>query len=175
MRLFAGTFITQSNSDLGLFQYRLGSKNGQYNYGMEQSLMGRGANTGLWSSNITTGEDNMKLKGTLGNFSKGFLIANLSSNLPGKIPFRPYADLCLMQKGNLVDQNSNKANFIYSGGLAIDIIPKMLIIYLPLIQSKAIEISQGNQKINTFGQRICFTLALNEFEPHKLFKQIKLF
>ncbi len=175
VRLFAGTFITQSNSDLGLFQYRLGSKNGQYNYGMEQSLMGRGANTGLWSSNITTGEDNMKLKGTLGNFSKGFLIANLSSNLPGKIPFRPYADLCLMQKGNLVDQNSNKANFIYSGGLAIDIIPKMLIIYLPLIQSKAIEISQGNQKINTFGQRICFTLALNEFEPHKLFKQIKLF
>ena len=175
VRLFAGTFITQSNSDLGLFQYRLGSKNGQFDYGMEQSLMGRGASTGLWSNNITPGDDNMKLKGNLGNFSKGFLVANLSSNLPGKIPLRPYADLCFMQKGNLKDKNGNEPNFIYSGGLAMDIIPKMLSIYLPLIQSKAIEASQKNQNIKSFGQRICFTLALNEFEPHRLFRRIKLF
>lgn len=172
VRLFAGTFITKSNSDLGLFMYRLGGKNGTYDYGMEQTLMGRGAGSGLWSSNITSGDDNMKLKGNIGNFTKGFVVMNLSSNLPGKLPLKPYADFCFMQKELI---NNNEQNLIYSGGIALDIIPKMFTIYLPIVQSKAIDEVQGNQNIGSFGKRICFTLVLNEFEPHKLFKRIKLF
>jgi len=173
IRLFTGTFISNDKNGLGLFQYRLGSKNGDFDYGMEQSLMGRGAKTGVWSSHITPGEDNMKLKGSFGEFSNGFVTINLSSNLPGKIPLRPYADIALMQGGFQFD--TKKENFVYSGGVALDIIPKMFIIYFPLVQSQSIMDVQENQKIDNFGKRICFTLVLNDFEPHKLFKRIKLF
>ncbi|MFM9944899.1 MAG: M1 family metallopeptidase [Bacteroidia bacterium] len=175
IRVFAGSFLSNSKGNSGLFHYRLGSKNGQFDYGMENSLAGRGATTGIWSSHITPGDDNMKLKGTLGNFTKAFVVLNLSSTLPGKIPLKPYLDLCYMQDEFLLNSNNQPQKFVYSGGIAIDIIPKMFTIYFPLVQSKVIDDTQNIQNINSFGQRICFTLVLNDFEPHTLFKKIKIF
>jgi hypothetical protein len=155
--------------------YRLGGKNGEFDYGMENTLIGRGATSGLWNGNLTPGEDNMKLKGNLGNFNKGFVVLNLSSNLPGKIPIRPYADFCFMQDEIFFNSNKKALKMVYTGGIAIDIIPKMFSVYFPLIQSKALTDAQDLQMISTFGQRICFTIVLNDYEPHRLFKRVKLF
>ncbi len=176
IRIFAGTFSTKSHRDLGIFMYRLGAKNGQFDYGMENTLMGRGADDRLWGSQITQGDDNLKIKGNMGNFTKGFITFNLSSNLPGKIPLRPYADMCFMKDELFFDIDNKPVKYIYSGGIALDIIPKTFIIYFPLVQSPVIEERQNLvQNINSFGQRICFTLILNDFEPHRLFKRVKLF
>jgi hypothetical protein len=175
VRLFAGTFISDDKSSNGLFMYRLGGKNGEFDYGMQNTLVGRGATSGIWTSSITPGDDNMKLKGNLGNFNKGFIILNLSSHLPGKIPFRPYADFCFMQDELFFNSNGKAVKMVYTGGIAIDIIPKTFSIYFPLLQSKELSDVQDLQKISTFGQRICFTLVLNDYEPHRLFKRIKLF
>ncbi len=174
-RLFAGTFISDNKTSNGQFMYRLGGKNGEFDYGMENTLIGRGATSGLWNSNLTPGEDNMKLKGNLGNFNKGFVVLNLSSNLPGKIPIRPYADFCFMQDEIFFNSNKKALKMVYTGGIAIDIIPKMFSVYFPLIQSKALTDAQDLQMISTFGQRICFTIVLNDYEPHRLFKRVKLF
>ncbi len=173
--VFAGTFISKTGFDNGLFMYRLGALNGKYDYGFEQSLIGRGANSGLWNSQITSKDDFLKLKGDLGNINKGFLVLNLTSTLPGKIPIRPYLDFCLLQNSHLVNSDNTPQKLIYSGGIAVHIIPKIFIIYLPLLQSSAIVETQSLQNLNSFEKRICFTLILNEIEPHKLFRQIKLF
>lgn len=175
VRLFAGTFISDDKSNNGLFMYRLGGKNGEFDYGMENALIGRGANSGAWSNNLTPGDDNMKLKGNLGNFNKGFIVLNLSSNLPGKILFRPYADMCFMQDEMFFNSANEAQKFVYTGGIAMDIIPKMFSIYFPLVQSQVFTNAQNFQQISTFGQRICFSLVLNDFEPHKLFRRAKLF
>ena len=176
IRAFCGTFYSKTGFDNGLFMYRLGSKNGAFDYGMDQSLMGRGANSGLWSRGITPGEDNMKLNGTIGNFSKPFITLNLNSTLPGKIPFRPYADLCYTSDKNFIDKNNKVQHFMFSAGISLPIIPKVFEIYFPLVQSKVLdEYQKSANNIDNFGERICFTLILNEFEPHKLFKRIKLF
>ncbi len=175
LRAFAGNFISNGKADNGLFMYRLGSKNGEFDYGMEHTLAGRGANTVVWQNAITPGDDHMKLKGNLGNFLKGFLTINVSSHLPGKIPFRPYADFCLMQKSAITDKNGKEVPMIYSAGIALDIIPESFIIYFPLSQSVALNDMQANQRIHSFGNRICFSLILNDLEPHRLFKRVKLF
>lgn len=179
MRMFAGTFYAQTykngQSGNGLFKYRLGSKNGQFDYGMDHTLVGRNAKTGLWSSAITPGEDNLKLKGALGNFSKPFVTLNLDSDLPGKLPIRPYVDLCYTKEDFLKDKNGKVENLVYSGGIAFMILPDVFEVYFPLFQSKSINDIQNLQGIKTFGQKICFTLILNEFEPHRFLKRIKLF
>lgn len=165
-RFFTGNLYGDSTH--GLFNYRMGYKNGIVDYGMQQVLMGRGAETGIWSRNITPGEDEMKIKGWVANFTKPFIVLNLSSTLPGKIPLRPYADLCLNQDKDNFDNNT----FIYTGGVAVYIIQDILEIYFPIVQSKIIEDYSGNKN---FGQKICFSLNLNLLEPHNLFKKIKLF
>ena len=171
IRAFCGTFYSKTGFDNGLFMYRLGSKNGAFDYGMDQTLMGRGAESGLWSRNITPGEDNMKILGTMGNFTKPFLSLNVNSTLPGKIPFRPYLDLCF-NNNDLFNES-----LIYTAGICLPLIPEIFIVYFPLTQSKYITDTQAQKgnDITNFKQRICFTLVLNEFEPHKLFKRIKLF
>jgi hypothetical protein len=179
MRMFAGTFYAQTykngQSGNGLFKYRLGSKNGQFDYGMDHTLIGRDAKTGLWSSAITPGEDNLKLKGALGNFSKPFVTLNLDSDLPGKLPIRPYVDLCYTNEDFLKDKNGKVENLVYSGGIAFMLFPDVFEVYFPLFQSKSINDIQNIQGIKNFGQKICFTLVLNEFEPHRFLKRIKLF
>ncbi len=175
IRLFAGTFISKDGFDNGLFMNRLGAKNGKYDYGFDESLIGRGAQTGLWSSQITSADEHLKLKGDLGNMSKGFLALNLRSTLPGKIPLRPYADFCLLQNSQLKTKQSEPQYLVYSGGIAVHIIPHIFTIYLPLFQSSAIVNAQNLQNIKSFEQRICFSLILNEFEPHRFFKKFRLF
>ncbi|MCC6722305.1 MAG: M1 family metallopeptidase [Bacteroidia bacterium] len=168
VRFFTGTFFSKQGFDNGLFMYRLGSKNGLYDYNFDNALAGRGANSGLWSRNIIAGEDNMKLVGTLGNFSKAFATLNLSTTIPGKIPLRFYSDFCFMRDSLLYNTKGNPQMFIFSSGIAIDVIPDILIIHIPFIQSEALS-------NNKFGDNICFTLKLNELEPHNLIKKIKLF
>jgi hypothetical protein len=176
IRAFAGTFIGSTGGNFGLFKYRLGSKNGQYDYGMEEPLMGRGATSGLWSHNIVGGGDKMKLNGTLGNFTKAFATVSLTSTLPGKIPFQPYVDLCYMQDDILLNSSNKYEHFIYSGGISLVLIPQIFEVHFPLVQSQVIsDVQKLSSNINTFGKRICFTLVISEFEPHKLFKRIKLF
>lgn len=176
VRLFCGTFKSKSTGLNDIFLYRLASKNGQFDYGMEQSLMGRGANTGLWSRNIIQGEDNFKLNSVVGNFVKPFAVLNLSSTLPGKIPIRPYADLCYTSDDHFETEDRKTEHFLYSAGISLPIILKTFEIYFPLVQSGSINNFQSiSSGIDSFGERICFTLVLNDFDPHRLFKKIKLF
>lgn len=169
IRFFTGTFIAKKGFDNGLFMYRIGSKDGSFDYNFDNVLAGRKASAGVWSRHVLQGDDNMKLLGTLGNFTNAFATLNLSTTIPGKIPVRLYSDFCIMTDTLFYKKNNSPQKFIFSGGVAIDVIPDIFIIYIPLFQST--ELSD----ISNFGERICFTLKLNELEPHKLIKKINLF
>lgn len=169
VRLFAGTFFAKKGFDNGLFMYRLGSKDGSFDYNFDNVLAGRKATSGLWSRHVTQGDDNMKIIGTLGNFTNLFATLNMSTSIPGKIPIRLYSDFCIMTDTLLLKSNGSPQKFIFSGGIALDVIPEIFIIYIPLVQSSELA------NMSNFGERICFTLNLNVLEPHSLLKKIKLF
>ncbi len=159
IRIFIGTYLKEPIS--GLYQYRMGSQSGRYDYTFDQTVMGRNAEDGVFKQQVLNTDMYIKEVGNFGNIPGWTAAANLKSNLPGKIPISLYLDIFTFKDIEVTANNNDGEKFGYSGGLSVDIIPKVFEIYVPLIGSGFMAETQKFQHIEKFGQRITFMLNLN--------------
>lgn len=180
IRGFAGVFVKEAKNAAGLFDFAAGSYNGRFDYLFDQSMMGRNASFGLFQNQVLTTESAQKFTGSFGSASQWQLALNLKSTLPGKIPVQLYTDAVTFNGiENLGYTNAGgtfvTAKLFYQAGLAFVIIPQILEINIPLMQSEVITKMQEFQGIDKFQERISFSLHLNMLDPRVLLRNIKLF
>lgn len=177
LRFFAGGFLKNENS--GTFPplpdaFNL-SAQGYNDYRFDDFYFGRSENTGLLANQIGGGEGGMKFP--IGNaFSLGRsgsyiaalnLRADLPKKLTGKIPLKPYFDIGYFHSEvPFID----KHNFLWSGGLLLEILGGRAEVYFPVISSK--EIQDRFKERGNYFQRIGFKIDLNNLNPWELLEDI---
>jgi hypothetical protein len=92
------------------------------------------------------------------------LKADLPMNLPLNIPIKPYLDF-----GVFDHKISGELEFVYNGGIALDLFDGILGVYFPLFGTEALMSQQPN-----FGSRISFNLDLNRLNGFEALRNISM-
>lgn len=172
VRLYAGYFLDEA--DNGIYHFRLGSEGGKYDYTFDRTLMGRGANEGLFNHQVLISGAQTKLTGNLGNINSWVAALNVSADLPWKGPLKIYADLFTFNDIDQFPNNTNGDKFGYSGGLSLELIPSVFEIFIPLVNSTFIEDSQKSLGYGGFADKISFRFNMNLLSPEELVEFLKM-
>ena len=169
IRLFAGSFLAHDDVEFGAYPLTLTSQ-GFNDWYYDDFYFGRSEQSGFLSHQINLGNGGFKVPlnaGAFGN-SNNFLVAlNLKSDLPFKLPIKPYLDLAVLN--DTAPTASSDFNFFYNAGLAIDLFDGMLGVYFPLLGTAALMNQQPN-----FGSRISFNIDLNRLNGFEAMRNISL-
>jgi len=170
VRLYGGIFLDEPLD--AFYGFRLGTQGGRYDYTFDHVVMGRGANEGVYSQQSVLYGPSLKLNGNLGAISSWVASCNITVDLPLKGPVQLYADLFTFRNIQRYPNNTAGDKFGYSGGIKLELIPSMFDIYIPLLNSEFIQLSQKNLGYDKFVEKISFQLNLNLLEPQKLLELI---
>lgn len=169
IRLFAGSFLAHNDVEFGRYPLTLTSQ-GFNDWYYNDFYFGRSAQNGLLSQQINLGNGGFKVPVNAGSFgtSNSFLLAlNLKSDLPFKLPIKPYLDLALFD--DTTPTATNSMTFLYNAGLAIDLFDGLLGVYFPLFGTESLMNQQPN-----FGSRISFNIDLNRLNGFEASRNISL-
>ena len=178
IRLFGGYFIQNSERESSSFSNNFSkasfalTSQGFTDHLIEELYFARSGRSGNQaSSQVTIAEGGFKnAYGTAfkTGFSNDYLLsANFKVDLPigslKQIKVRPYMDIAYSSTKQ-VTADPLKGKFLYSGGISLEV-SDLLGIYVPLINSSALNINYGGSKI---WNRISFRYNLQGFNPWKL-------
>lgn len=176
-----GSIIANSAAN-SIYNNTIGStdKAGYYDYRMEDYLLHRNAQQGLFQNQISNRRDFSKFVGPIILGNETWLTSiNITVPIPGKIPVKPYIEFVIAD--GLADAfwNTNNSSIIYNAGLELELIKDRFEIFLNLAQSKDVtEYQEGliyPNDVSSFAERITFVLDLNGLRPDKFKKNLKLF
>lgn len=175
-----GSYIFASPS-VPIYKNTVGSLDkASYNdYAMEDYLLHRNPEQGLFQNQISNRREFSKFVGVIAQNESWMVTANISVPLPGKIPLRPYIDVLMYDDIKKESWNTSEASIAMSIGIEVEIIKDRFEIFFNLAQSNDITEYQenilGGNEINSFTERITFVLDLNGLMPTRLKRSLKLF
>ncbi|NOT37487.1 MAG: M1 family metallopeptidase [Saprospiraceae bacterium] len=137
-----------------------------HDYTNENNFLDRSSRNNFWAQQIELRQGGLKLapgvaqRNNIGNTNRFLASLNLSSDLPlpsiGKL-VRPYFDVAYVK----VDKSLvNGGSYLYSGGVQLKLIPEVLSVYFPLINStniKEIYVADSNQ---SYWRQVTFSFKL---------------
>ncbi len=179
IRVYASYLVNAIGS--GIYQNTIGStdKAGYFDYRMDDYLLHRNAEYGLFQHQISNRRDFSKFVGPILQNETWMATVNVTVPLPGKFPVKPYVEFLLAEDLDQASWNTTGAGMIYNGGLELEIVPDHFEIFFNLFQSSDITDYQEGlvypANISSFGERITFVLDLNGLRPDRVKKQLKLF
>lgn len=168
-RIFGGYMLQRKDDFNNLGFFTLSAYTGQDDYLFEGLFIGRSENKGFWSQQILERDGNFHLVTpaifqSLGRNNNWLTALNLSSNLPGIIPFRLFADLGTFANAGKDPLYTDQ--FLYVGGVSLPLFLNSIEVFFPMIMSKDLQLnvnSLGGNYLN----RVTFTLRLLEIKPLK--------
>ncbi|MBI1307621.1 MAG: hypothetical protein GC181_13545 [Bacteroidetes bacterium] len=166
IRVFAGVMLDKA--DNGLYQYRIGSQGGRYDYTFEETALGRNQTSGVFVNQVMTNNMFVKAVGNFGNIDGYTVSANLVTDLPGKLPLHLYADIFTFNDIKNHVNNTDQQSFGYTGGVSLRFAKDVFEIYFPLVSSSIITKTQDAQQLTNYKQQISFTLNLNKLTGFSL-------
>jgi len=179
-----GSYIFTSPSNT-IYKNAIGSRNkaAYYDYTMDDYLLHRNPEVGLFQNQISNRRDFSKFVGPIASNDSWLVTANVSVPLPGKIPLRPYLDLLMYEDIKKESWNTGQTSIAMNIGVEVEIIKDRFEIFFNLAQSNDITAYQDGtsggllpkNQITSFAERITFVLDLNGITPHRLKRNIKLF
>ncbi|MDX1479790.1 MAG: hypothetical protein R3301_18890, partial [Saprospiraceae bacterium] len=148
------------------FYFNGTSSNGFFSkdYLYDEILLARNARSGIWSQQVFAKDARLKTLYTGGVSDRWMVGAGLAVDLPWPIPVRPYLDFAVSP-----DLFDGKAQLNYSGGLALVLIPEVLEVYAPIIESREIRESLTYQTRKSLVQRMSFVINFKALHPFDLF------
>ena len=175
MRLFIGSFLSNSNTDFGPFPFALAAQ-GYNDFTYDEYYFGRSEQTNIWSQQVALSQGGFKAplqRGAQTGTSNSFVIAfnfktDLPMRLPLGIPLKPYFDIGYARE--TAPSVTDPVELYYSGGVMLDIGDGIFGIYLPLFNSEQIETNFDSR--GSFAKRISFSLDLNRLNPFELIRTI---
>ncbi|MFO7722198.1 MAG: hypothetical protein R6V49_03145 [Bacteroidales bacterium] len=111
---------------------------------------------------------------TVGNTNRWMLTLNMSTTLPGRLPFQLFLDAGIFADDS--KENFFQGMFLYSSGVKIDIIKNVAAVYFPFtfFESKAFDEREQLNKLDlNYFKKIRFTLNLNALNPLLLPSRIR--
>ena len=177
LRFFAGAFLYR-NSDVSfrsnsVVGFNLSGVNGKNDYLYDGAYLGRNAQEGLASRQLSMGEGNFKVitvqqNPMEGKTVNGLFAVNFKIDAPVKwLPIQLFADF-----GYSVDKIIAPENllpykqFNYDMGLSVSLFNEGLEIYFPLLMSDNFK-TYYKSNLPKFGQKISFSLDLDKINWHK--------
>lgn len=167
LRLFTGGFFANTRRNAGTIFPGAFSLIDQAatDYRYDDFYFGRSEPDGFWSQQLVQRDGGFKTPVSpafsLGKSNNFILALNLSADLPfgEQLPIHPYLDLGYFDNAMPTAQDASfKDQFLWSGGLALEIFDGRMGIYFPLANSKNIQnrlLERGN-----FWNRISFRFDL---------------
>jgi len=122
----------------------------------DEVLFGRSDRAGLWSRQIFDKDASFRTTTSQGASDNLLLSSGFRSTLPRPLPFQVFGDIAysLPQKGD--------GAFFYSTGLIVPIVKNVFEIYIPIIESDAIDANHiANGREGIF-ERVTFKLDLTK-------------
>ncbi len=182
-RIFGGAFLqndarnkfTFSNSlAQGSFSLIHQAKN---DYRYDRFFFGRSEQTGFWTQQVSLEDGGFKnittAKGDNIGQSNNFILAvnlkaDLPQDLPLDLPIKPYFDLGYFdQVSTSGEENTFNDQFIFSGGLMLDLFDGAAGVYFPLFHSDNLDF-QMKSLTDNYWQRITFSINLQRLNPRRL-------
>ena len=144
-------------------------------YRFQELSMNRNGREGMLRNQVATKGHMSRFVGILGQSDK--LLANVvvTVPLPGKIPLRPYAEFLSYTDIKKGFWNEAEASMIYNIGFEFRVIPDIFSIYFNVAQPKDVTSAQENRGIDTFMERVTFSLNLRDFTPPKIKSGLSFF
>ncbi|MBK9727685.1 MAG: M1 family metallopeptidase [Saprospiraceae bacterium] len=131
----------------------------------EDHFYGRSKTTGIWAQQIYIKQGGFKLvtgdaqRTNIGNSNQFIAAFNTSLDLPFKYigkKIRPYLDVGYFEQ-SLIE---NKNKFLFSAGIGLTIIPGVLDIYFPIINSNYINTIYNSNPNHNYWKEISFSLSI---------------
>lgn len=192
-RLFAGGFLKYTNPEIDLekgivppYRYLMLSNSpltanftGSFNEDFTYSSMylDRAGVTKVLSHQVFTNREGgfrSVLPAGIGNTNKWLVTLNISSDLPKRIPVKPFANIGF---GYLFDEKSSGFKhgvFVAEAGLSLVGYKDIFEIHFPLLSTKNLRNAQSSLLgLDRFYERITFTLDLNFLNPYKITRGIR--
>ncbi len=149
-----------------------GSGRFQRDYMFDEVLFARSASTGgsnFFARQLVQRDADLKTLSNVGSSTDWMVGFGARTTIPGPIPLRPYADFALVP-----DAFADNVNFIYSAGLALPLIPDILEIYAPIVESDLITDGAVYQSRDSFWSRLSFRINFSALNPFELIENIGL-
>ena len=175
IRLFAGKFLTNSDSDFGKYPFAMVSQS-RTDYYNENFYFGRNEQEGFLSRQISLDQGGFKvpitsLSAQNGSSNDMIVAINMKADLPMKlplnIPIKPYLDFGYFNE--TAPSVTDPVQFFYNAGVALDFFDGMLGIYFPLVGTDELMNTQPN-----FGSRISFNLDLNKLNGFEILRNFSI-
>ncbi|MBL7836048.1 MAG: hypothetical protein JNM67_00895 [Bacteroidetes bacterium] len=177
--IFAGLFPYKSNSferQSHIQDFFISGNSGAVDYTRSEVLLGRNEN---YFSPMFAGRQILERGGLrnivlINSTDRYMLTWKNTIDFPGKLPISFYFDAGYMSYNkNLIGMgNSKETEFLYTGGIEVNIFSDVLKIVVPIVYSEAF--SSYNQIDQSFINTIGFKLNLNYLEPNRLIKGLIL-
>lgn len=175
MRLFVGTFLSNSNTDFGAYPFALTAQ-GHNDYNYDEYYFARAEQTNFLSQQVALSQGGFKTpvsRGSQTGLSNSFILAiniktDLPMRLPLNLPIKPYFDFGYAKE--TAPSVTDPVEIYYSGGVMLDIGDGILGVYLPFFNSDQIESNLDSR--GGFGKRISFSLDLNRLNPFEALRTI---
>ncbi len=171
--VFAGLFLYKKG-DISRQEFYMSGNSGERDYLYSEALAGRSEN--IFDNNIF-GHQVINVNGNMRNIlpsvptDRWMISAANEISLPGLIPFRIYADLCVYNYLQIINTSSGiiqrmtKPKVHATAGITLPLFHELLEIFVPIFQSK--QFLQFNQYNYSIANSIGFKLNLNKLDPYK--------
>jgi len=166
VRVFIGRFLSNTLPNNNQYEYSL-SGNSDYLY--DQIYLGRNTTNGFLNQQFAVTDGGFKNLTTTKTGDRWLNAINIKSNLLTQY-LSAYLDFGIVgfvdrdSQGNEIDGITDAT---YNAGLAINLIPNIFEIYLPVYMSS--DLNQLN-----YGEKIRFTLNINQLNPFKIVRDFEL-
>jgi hypothetical protein len=171
VRFFAGAFLWKSDlfaSSPQDVRFRLSGQNGSQDYMFNEIFLGRNENEGLLSQQMSLSDGGFKVFSFRGQTADYLATLNLSTTLPGNLPFRVFLDL-----GHYENEENDADPLNYSGGISVHFIDGIFEIYAPCINSKAIKNTLSVNNVG-FGEQIRFVINIPLMNPLSFLRNLNI-
>jgi len=134
IRFFAGVFSNLADMTNGNYFLHASGGTGVQDYLYDNVFFGRSETDGLLSHQFTETEGAMKVYTPLGRTEGWLTSLNLKCSLPGKIPFKFFADFNMIPPDVILNQT-----MLYDAGVYIPLVKNIIEVYVPLLMSQDIK------------------------------------
>lgn len=181
-RAFVGYFLLNTRRDAGTVSNDLARSSfalnpqGFNDYRFDQVFLGRSANEGLLSRQVSQTEGGFKnafgapYAGIVGNSNNFIAALNLKADLPRRlplgIPLKPWFDIGYFDDATPLGQGRPlREQLLWSGGLMLEVAEGAFELYFPLINAPALQDVYRAYGGGNYWRRITWSFRLNRNRP----------
>ncbi len=171
-RFFAGLLHLSETNTSGIdYNMRLDGVNGSHDYFFDEIFPGRNEDKGVFSQQFVIADAGFKMPTLFYRKANEWMLGvNLSTTLPGILPFKVFADIGTF---NDAQKGYPKARSVsWEWGVELPVLKDIFVIYFPVSYSEDLKYIVEREELH-YGNLIRFELHLKKLNPLEYFRSIQ--